>query len=160
MQVGDERLPGIVHQRASNPDGKIEGEYDDNPLLNSHLYEVEFTDGSVREYSANLIAENILVQVDEDGYSLTTINAIIDHKQDPEIVVAKEDGFTTCQRGKRRLRKATIGWQCLVQWSDASETWVPLKDSKESRPVEMAEYARARGIENEPAFAWWVPYTL
>ena len=26
--------------------------------------------------------------------------------------------------------------------------------------VETAEYARARGISNEPAFAWWVPYTL
>ena len=31
---------------------------------------------------------------------------------------------------------------------------------KEVHPVEMAEYARARGISNEPAFAWWVPYTL
>ena len=31
---------------------------------------------------------------------------------------------------------------------------------KEVHPVETAEYARARGISNEPAFAWWVPYTL
>ena len=27
-------------------------------------------------------------------------------------------------------------------------------------PVEMAEFARVRGISNEAAFAWWVPYTL
>jgi hypothetical protein len=27
-------------------------------------------------------------------------------------------------------------------------------------PIEVAEYARARGIDNEPAFVWWVPYTL
>ena len=26
--------------------------------------------------------------------------------------------------------------------------------------METAEYARTRGISNEPAFAWWVPYTL
>ena len=26
--------------------------------------------------------------------------------------------------------------------------------------METAEYARARGISNEPVFAWWVPYTL
>ena len=26
--------------------------------------------------------------------------------------------------------------------------------------METAEYARATGISNEPAFAWWVPYTL
>jgi hypothetical protein len=24
----------------------------------------------------------------------------------------------------------------------------------------VAEFARARGIDGEPAFAWWVPYTL
>ena len=26
--------------------------------------------------------------------------------------------------------------------------------------MELAEYARARGIADEPAFAWWVPHTL
>ena len=31
---------------------------------------------------------------------------------------------------------------------------------KEVHSVETAEYARARGISNEPAFAWWVPYIL
>jgi hypothetical protein len=31
---------------------------------------------------------------------------------------------------------------------------------KDSSPVELAEYAKARGIDNEPAFAWWVPNTI
>ena len=31
---------------------------------------------------------------------------------------------------------------------------------KESHPVEVAEYARAGGIDKEPAFKWWVPHTL
>ena len=31
---------------------------------------------------------------------------------------------------------------------------------KELHPVEMPEFARARGICDEPAFCWWVPYTL
>jgi hypothetical protein len=43
---------------------------------------------------------------------------------------------------------------------DDSESWVPLKDLKASHPIEVAEFARARGIDEEPAFAWWVPYTL
>ena len=38
--------------------------------------------------------------------------------------------------------------------------WVPLADMKESHPVEVAEFAVARGIDRKPAFAWWVPYTL
>ena len=35
-----------------------------------------------------------------------------------------------------------------------------LKDLKESNPVGVAEYVTARGIQDESAFAWWVPYTL
>ena len=31
---------------------------------------------------------------------------------------------------------------------------------KESHPVELAEFAKSRGLASEPAFAWWVPYTL
>jgi hypothetical protein len=31
---------------------------------------------------------------------------------------------------------------------------------KESHPVKTAEFARARSIADEPAFVWWVPYTL
>jgi hypothetical protein len=44
--------------------------------------------------------------------------------------------------------------------SDKSEQWIPLKDLKESNPVDVAEFAVARGISDEPAFDWWVPYTL
>jgi len=47
-----------------------------------------------------------------------------------------------------------------VRWRDGSETWVPLKDMKESHPVECAEFARAKGIDDEVAFAYWVPFTL
>ena len=48
----------------------------------------------------------------------------------------------------------------MVRWEDGSESWIPLKDLKESHPVELAEYAKARHIDGEPAFAWWVPYTM
>ena len=35
-----------------------------------------------------------------------------------------------------------------------------LKHVKEANPVELAEYAVAAKIDDEPAFAWWVPYVL
>ena len=37
---------------------------------------------------------------------------------------------------------------------------VPLKLLKESNPVETAEYASSRDLEDESAFAWWAPYVL
>jgi hypothetical protein len=35
-----------------------------------------------------------------------------------------------------------------------------LKELKESNPVQVAEYVTAKGLASEPAFSWWVPYTL
>ena len=35
-----------------------------------------------------------------------------------------------------------------------------LTDLKESYPVEVAEYVKARGLQAEPAFAWWVNHTI
>ena len=58
------------------------------------------------------------------------------------------------------MRKTTCGWKFLMLWKDGSETWVPLRDMKESHPIEFAEYAKSRGIDKEPAFAQCLPYTL
>ena len=35
-----------------------------------------------------------------------------------------------------------------------------MKVLKESNPIKVAEYVTACGIADEPAFAWWVPFTL
>ena len=37
---------------------------------------------------------------------------------------------------------------------------MPSKILKESKHVDVAEYVVARSIDDEPAFEWWVPYTL
>ena len=47
-------------RRSVGPDGKLTGKYDDDPLLNSLVYEVEFPDGTMKEYAANIIAENMI----------------------------------------------------------------------------------------------------
>lgn len=31
---------------------------------------------------------------------------------------------------------------------------------KESNPIETAEFAISRGIQDEPTFAWWIPYVM
>jgi len=47
-----------------------------------------------------------------------------------------------------------------VKWKDESTSWETLADLKESYPIQVAEYAVCQPIDNEPAFAWWVPFTL
>ena len=39
-------------------------------------------------------------------------------------------------------------------------TWMVLKDVKEASPIELAEYAVANKIDDEPAFTWLVHYVF
>ena len=72
----------------------------------------------------------------------------------------KADAFVTMKNGVKRRCQTTQGWQLLCQWKDGSTNWVALKDMKQSYPVQVAEYARANRIDDEPAFAWWTQFTL
>jgi hypothetical protein len=44
LQVGDNLHKAKVIGRAIGPDGRVAGEYDDNPMLNSIVYDVEFNE--------------------------------------------------------------------------------------------------------------------
>ena len=160
IQNGDEMAMGKVARQSLDADGRTTGTYHDNPFLNTITYEVEFPDGQVKQYGANIIAENMLTQVGSDGYSLSLMDSVIDHERDPSQAIPIEDKYIKTKSRQKRLRKTTQGWKLLIKWKDKSKAWINHADMKEAHPVETAEYARARGISNEPAFAWWVPYTL
>ena len=148
-----------VIRRAVNSDGKVVGEWNTNPILNTLVYECEFDDGTIKEYSANVIASNIYEEGDADGFSSALLHQIVDHKSSGEAIKI-EDKYYKTRTGKRRMRETTVGWSFLVQWGDGSRQWIDLKVLKESNPVQVGEYVISRGIQNEPAFAWWVPYTM
>ena len=49
--------------------GNISGTVDEDMNLNTLTYNVEFLNGAVKEYTENVIAENIVMQVDSNGYN-------------------------------------------------------------------------------------------
>ena len=114
LHHGDHVQSARVIQRSIGPDGTITGEYDDNPILNSIIYDVEFPDGTIKEYSANVIAENMLTQVDSDRFTMTMMGDIIDHKKDAAMTVSKDDIYITTRRGNKQKRITTCGWKLLV----------------------------------------------
>ena len=91
MQVNDAMQNGVVKRRSVGPDGKLAGKYDDNPALNSLVCEVEFPDGTMKECAANVIAENVISQVDDDGFSSPSLEGTIDFRKDPSVAVGIED---------------------------------------------------------------------
>ena len=150
---------GRVVRRARNPDGELIGKSSHNPLLDSSVYEVEFEDGSVERYNANIIAEHIYSKLDGDGYGTTLLDEIIDHRSD-DSAVQKEDGGQQGPNGETTPRQTTKGWWLLVRMKDHSTEWYKLKDIKQSNPLEVAQYAVDNKLEEEPAFRWWVPFTI
>jgi hypothetical protein len=58
------------------------------------------------------------------------------------------------------IKKSTKGWYLQILWKDGSTSWERLKNLKASNPVEVAEYAVAKALVDEPAFKWWVPYVI
>ncbi len=159
LPQGEKMQTAKVIRRSTDDNGKVIGKYDGNPLLNTLMYDVEFPDGEVREYAANIIFENMFAQVDTHGQRYQLLESIIDYKKESNAIPMSEKYIYT-KSGQRRLRKSTVGWKLLVAWKNGDEQWMPLSTLKNSNPLEVAEFAKANGIADEPAFCWWVPFTL
>ena len=148
-----------VKRRKRDHHGDPVGIKNDNPILDTRVYQLEFPDGRIDEYSVNVIAENLMSQVDDDGWDTGILKEVVSFRRDPEIAVSKENGSVHIN-GIARPVITTKGWDVQVSWIDGSTSWVPLKLMKESNPVEVAEYAVANGYHQEPAFKWWVNHVL
>ena len=87
--------------------------FDGNPVLNSLVYDVEFTYGTVKHYAANVISENVLSQVDSSGFYSQALDKIVLHRKLGNAVSIK-DAYVTTKRGVRKLRQTAIGWYFLI----------------------------------------------
>jgi len=148
-----------VTKRLRDANGIPIGTADDNPLIDTRIYEVEYLDGHKASLSANSIAQNLFATIDEDGNRYVMLDSIIDSRTDGTEIIAA-DATVTSKNVGRRKRETTKGWEILLQWKDGSTTWETLKDIKECYPIDLAEFAIQKGIDHKPAFTWWVPYVI
>ena len=158
LPIAGEMLTGKVERRKRDANGNLIGTANANPILDTRMYHVSFPDGREAEYAANVIAENMLSMCDEEGNQFLLLRYITDHKKEND-ALSKDDAYLWV-RGRKHLKKSTKGWKLCVEWKDGTTSWEPLSTLKESNPVEVAEYAVAHDLVEEPAFKWWVPFTL
>ena len=64
---GDTAAQGNVRRRKRDVEGNKIGRADSNPILDTRTYEVEFEDGNMIIYFANVISESTYAQCDEEG---------------------------------------------------------------------------------------------
>ena len=103
-----------VTERVKDVTGKPKGNYSPNPHVDSREYKVMFDDGTVKEYSANVIAENLITVSGDESYSNHFLNEIVDHRKDGKSI-SKDDGMVT-RNGRSIQRKTNKGWFLCVKW--------------------------------------------
>jgi hypothetical protein len=155
MPHGDQTEIAKVLGCKRGPDGNYIGRAHANPILDSRQFIIEFPDGEQQDIAYNMLAEHLFSQVDEEGNQYRMFKAIIGHRRKKD-AVDKADQYTVHKNGKQVKKKTLRGWDMELEWMDGSTSFLPLKTVKETNMVEVAEYAVANRIDDEPTFDWWV----
>ena len=76
------------------------------------IYGVEFPDGSVKQYSANVISNHMYLQVDQDLFSQKLLISIINYRNYGH-AVTNDDMYVTTKSNPKILCQTTVGWKLL-----------------------------------------------
>jgi len=81
LECGDgQPTSAKVTKRMKNKDGLPTGMANDNPILDTRVYEVEYQDGYKTSLAAaNMIAENLFAQVDQEDNRHVLLSEIVEH---------------------------------------------------------------------------------
>ena len=78
LPQGEKELYGKVIGLCLDKNGKMIGDPNSNPFMNTVLYEVQFEDGTSKAYGANILADNMWRSVNDEGYHEDSLHSIID----------------------------------------------------------------------------------
>jgi hypothetical protein len=120
LSIGDKVQTGKVTGRKRGLDGVSRGRASANPILDTRTYNVEFPDSRSEEYTANVIADNMYAQCDEEGNQFLMLQNIVGHKTDGHSV-ERADMYIKVGSNKK-IRKTTKGWNLCVEWRDGTTT--------------------------------------
>jgi hypothetical protein len=88
LPIAGEMLTGRVSERKRDADGNLIGKSATNPIMDTRMYVMTFRDKREAEYSANVIAENMLSMCYVEGNQFVLMKYILDHRKE-EIAVSK-----------------------------------------------------------------------
>eukprot|EP00957_Ditylum_brightwellii_P009087 687225-Ditylum_brightwellii.AAC.1 len=79
-----------------------------NPVLSTDMYNIDFDEEVIKPYAANIIAKNILNQVDQDEYVPQYLKKMLDYAKDGH-VVTKNKQFATTKQDNRKMKWTAVG---------------------------------------------------
>ena len=109
LPKGGVLVKGRVTARKRDRDGNPVGHANDNPILDTRSYIVDFDNGDQTELTANMIAESLYLQCDPKGNQYVLLEEIVDHQRLPT-AIKLSDQKNAHANGKTHLKRSTIGW--------------------------------------------------
>ena len=116
-------------KRAHDNDDNVIGCDNDNPILDTRGYVVEFEDGEQAELAANTIDQSMYAQCDPEGNQYFMFHSIVDFRRSTTALYYYDQKFLKAD-GRSFMRQTTAGWQLCIQWKDGSTSWDKLSDLK------------------------------
>ena len=81
----------------------------ENQILNTRQYEVEYSDGTSKVLLANVVAENLLAQVDKEGHRQVLLDEIVSHQKD-SMAIPRDKGTFKTKTGLLQKKRTTRRW--------------------------------------------------
>ena len=105
---GDSLEPRLARgtKRLKDANGLPIGLANENPILDTRMYEVQYLDGEKALLAANSIAENLFAQIDDDGNHQVLMDDIIGYRSN-EHDVKQQDAFIVTNTGTKRRKETT-----------------------------------------------------
>ncbi len=108
LPKGGVLVKGRVTARKCDQDCNPVGCANDNPILDTRSYIINFDDGDQTELTANMIAESLYLQCDPDGNQYVLLEEIVDHQCLPT-AIRLSDQKNVSANGKTYLKRSTVG---------------------------------------------------
>ena len=110
LPSGEKELYGQVVCLCLDKNGRMIRNPDNNPYMDTVLYEIKFEDGTSAAYGANIIAENMQRMCNNEGFYEDSLHSIVDIRFRKN---AAKDGLIYSCKSKHVLRKTTRGVDLL-----------------------------------------------
>ena len=119
---GDSLEPRLarVMKQMKDANGLPIGLANENPILDTRMYKVEYLDGERTSLAANNIAEILFAQIDDEGNCQVLMDEIIGYRSNKH-AVKQQDEFIATKMGTKRRRETTkrLGIAHIVEgWWD------------------------------------------
>ena len=128
---GDRMARGQVVCQKHNAKGNLISRSNQNPILSTQLYEVEFPGREVIELAANIITELMYAQCDNDRNKYLLLLAFINHRKTGSALSIENQKVVV--RGQER--KSTDSWDICCKWKYGSTSWEKLSNLTELHPI-------------------------